>query len=106
MNIAHDHGAGGDRAAFWLLLLALGLALLHFFSYLDADLIRAGEARAAEIAREMVERGNFIIPTLNHQVSGETLTKPPLFHWLVAAVGSSFDWQNWAVRLPGMLAAP
>ncbi len=105
MNIAHDHGTGGDRAAFWLLLLALALALLHFVSYLDADLIRAGEARAAEIAREMVERGNFIIPTLNHEVSGETLTKPPLFHWLVAAVGSSFEWQNWAVRLPGMLAA-
>ncbi|MCP4126508.1 MAG: phospholipid carrier-dependent glycosyltransferase, partial [Gammaproteobacteria bacterium] len=42
-----------------LLLLAL-FSLAFFFSNINADLIRAGEARAAEIAREMLERGNFI----------------------------------------------
>jgi 4-amino-4-deoxy-L-arabinose transferase-like glycosyltransferase len=94
-----------ERSLVLLLLLALALALLNFFSFLDADLIRAGEARAAEIAREMVERGNFILPTLNHEITASTLTKPPLFHWFVAAVGAPFEWQNWAVRLPPTLFA-
>jgi 4-amino-4-deoxy-L-arabinose transferase-like glycosyltransferase len=94
-----------ERPLVLLFLLALALALLYFFSFLDADLIRAGEARAAEIAREMVERGNFILPTLNHQITPTTLTKPPLFHWSLAAVGAPFEWQNWAVRLPPTLFA-
>ncbi len=94
-----------ERPLALLLLLALALALLYFFSFLDADLIRAGEARAAEIAREMVERGNFILPTLNHEITAGTLTKPPLFHWLVASIGIQFEWQNWAVRLPSLLFA-
>ncbi len=93
------------RSLVLLLLLTLALALLYFLSFLDADLIRAGEARAAEIAREMVERGNFILPTLNHEITSTTLTKPPLFHWSLAAVGAPFEWQNWAVRLPSVLFA-
>ncbi len=88
-----------------LLLFALALILLYFFSFLDADLIRAGEARAAEIAREMVERGNFILPTLNHEITPTTLTKPPLFHWSLATIGAPFEWQNWALRLPPILFA-
>lgn len=99
----YDDDKGG--ALLILLLLALFLSVVFLFSFLDADLIRAGEARAAEIAREMVERNNFIVPSLNHVVSAQTLTKPPLFHWLVAAVGSTFEWSNWAVRLPSLLVA-
>ncbi len=100
---SNDHNT--DRAVLVLLLFTLFLSIVYFLSFLDADLIRAGEARAAEIAREMVERNNFILPSLNHEVSAGTLTKPPLFHWLVAAVGSAFEWSNWAVRLPSVLAA-
>lgn len=94
-----------SRSLLFLLLITLALSVLFFFSCLDADLVRAGEARAAEIAREMLERGNLIMPSLNYQVAANTMTKPPLYHWLVAALGSNFDWQNWAMRLPALLAA-
>jgi len=88
-----------------LLLLLVVFSLIYFFSNINADLIRAGEARAAEIAREMLERGNFVLPSLNHRVSAESLTKPPLYHWILIAVSAPFDWPNWAVRLTSVMAS-
>ncbi len=87
-----------------LLLLAL-FSLVFFFSNINADLIRAGEARAAEIAREMLERGNFILPSLNHVVARESLTKPPLYHWMLILTSAPLDWSNWAVRLTSVMAS-
>jgi len=40
------------------------------------------ESRSAEIAREMIEGGNWLTPTLNYVAYFE---KPPLMHWLIAA---------------------
>ena len=87
-----------------LILIAL-FSLVYFVSNMGADLIRAGEGRAAEIAREMLERGNFVLPSLNYEVSGTTLTKPPLYHWMLIATGAPFDWQNWAMRITTVMAA-
>lgn len=88
-----------------ILLLVVIFSLLYFLSNLNSDLISAGEARAAEIAREMLERGNFILPSLNHVVSAESLTKPPLYHWMLIALSAPFDWPNWAVRLTSVMAS-
>jgi 4-amino-4-deoxy-L-arabinose transferase-like glycosyltransferase len=94
-----------SKAPVVLLLLTVVFSLLYFISNLNADLIAAGEARAAEIAREMLERGNFILPSLNHVVSAESLTKPPLYHWMLIVVAAPFDWPNWAVRLTSVMAS-
>ncbi len=102
---------GGERInRDWLIqLILLGLtvlfSLVYFLSNMGSDLISAGEARAAEIAREMLERGNFVLPSLNHEVSAETMTKPPLYHWMLIVTGAPFDWQNWSVRITSVLSA-
>lgn len=103
--VATNRDHAWSKAPVVLLLLIAVFSLLYFFSNLDSDLIRNGEARAAELAREMLERGNFILPSLNHVVSAESLTKPPLYHWMLIAVAAPFDWPNWAVRLTSIIAS-
>lgn len=94
------------RPAHLLLLALVALfSLVYFISNIGADLIRAGEGRAAEIAREMLERGNFVLPSLNYLVNAHSLTKPPLYHWMLIVTGAPFDWQNWAMRLTTVLSA-
>jgi 4-amino-4-deoxy-L-arabinose transferase-like glycosyltransferase len=93
------------RANLILLALIVLFSLIYFVSNMGADLIRAGEGRAAEIAREMLERGNFILPSINYVVDAHSLTKPPLYHWMLIATGGPFDWQNWAMRLTTVMAA-
>ncbi|GMR08816.1 MAG: hypothetical protein BMS9Abin26_1823 [Gammaproteobacteria bacterium] len=84
-------------------LIAISAAYLYLTS--GFDLVSGGEARAAEIAREMLARGNFILPSLNYEVSTETMTKPPFYHWLLIGSGVLFDWSNRAMHLPSALAA-
>ena len=100
-----DITTNSQRAQLILLLLIVLFSLSYFISNMGADLIRAGEGRAAEIAREMLERGNFILPSLNYVVDGHSLTKPPLYHWMLIVTGAPFDWQNWAVRLTTVVSA-
>ncbi|HYX26254.1 MAG TPA: phospholipid carrier-dependent glycosyltransferase [Thermoanaerobaculia bacterium] len=70
------------------LLLALA-AFLVFFAGLGAyPLIEPDEGRYAEIPREMLAGGDFVLPHLNGVLYFE---KPPLYYWLNAA----------ALSLPG-----
>lgn len=103
-NVVTNKVFAWNKAQVVLLLLIVLLSLLYYLSNLNSDLIAAGEARAAEIAREMLQRGNFILPSLNHVVSAESVTKPPLYHWMLIAFAAPFDWPNWAVRLTSVLA--
>ncbi len=104
-GVATNKALAWSKAQVVLLLLVVLFSLLYYLSNINSDLIAAGEARAAEIAREMLERGNFILPSLNHVVSAESVTKPPLYHWMLIALAAPFDWSNWAVRLTSVLAA-
>ena len=55
---------------------------LFFYKLGDANFYHIrNESRRAEIVREMLEKGNWIVPTLEGEI---TLTKPPLFYWMVA----------------------
>lgn len=68
-------------------LLILVLSFISFFSNLwvkDADLM---EARNLITAREMVESGNWLIPTLNGNLRFE---KPPLPTWITAGIMKLF----------------
>jgi 4-amino-4-deoxy-L-arabinose transferase-like glycosyltransferase len=59
------------------------------------------EARDGLVARDMVERGHWLIPRMGGRVYPY---KPPLFHWLVALL-SRRGVTEWSLRLPSVLAA-
>jgi len=63
---------------------------------------RHGEARRAEVSREMVVSGDWAVPHLN----GEPfVTKPPLFYWAVAAMFTlTGQFDELSARLPSMIA--
>ena len=64
------------------LFLALTMGLLFFLMLGSRPLFTPDEGRYAEIAREMVVRGDYITPTLN---GIKYFEKPALFYWLGAA---------------------
>ncbi len=78
-----------------LLLLFLSAALMRDLTYPD-------ELRYAEVAREMLERGTWALPTLNYEVYPD---KPPLFFWLLALSMGLLGATPLAAILPSMLAA-
>ena len=86
-----------------LALLALAGALLYLPALGARDLWNPDEARYAEVAREMRERGDWLVPHLNGAVYGE---KPPLYFWAIAAASAPFGRvTEAAARLPSALAA-
>lgn len=84
----------GIRTVAVLTLLILPAILLYptrSFRLLEPD-----EGRYAEIAREMVQNNEWIVPTLQ----GEPyLDKPPLFYWLVAFSYRAFGVSDEVARL-------
>ena len=84
---------------------ALGLLLvlpaLVLYPCLSFPLFDPDEGRYAEIPREMLARGDWVVPHLQ----GEPyLDKPPLFYWLVMVSFRAFGAHDWAARLVPALA--
>jgi len=79
--------------------------LLLFFAFLGLyaagdwalPLVDRDEPRFAEASREMLERGDFIVPYFNDQVRFD---KPPLIYWLQDACYKLFGTSEFAARLP------
>ena len=92
-------------AAVLILILCMLVVLGLYLGAADLDVTGAGESRTAEIAREMYQRGDYLLPSLRGEVSVESLTKPPLFHWVLIASASPFDWANFSLRIPSILSA-
>jgi 4-amino-4-deoxy-L-arabinose transferase-like glycosyltransferase len=88
------------RAAHYALLLtataALTLPGLGSFSLWDID-----EGLNAEAAREMLESGNWVVPTFNFK---PRTAKPALLYWLQAFSYQRFGVNEFAARLPSALA--
>jgi 4-amino-4-deoxy-L-arabinose transferase-like glycosyltransferase len=83
----------------WILL---ALTLFTFFFLLGSRALNEpDEGRYSEIAREMIETGNWLVP---HFWYLPHLDKPPMTYWLVAASMKLFGHSEWAVRLPLALA--
>lgn len=59
------------------------------------------EARFATIARAMVETGDWIVPRFNDSLA---VDKPVLMHWCMAAWMTVFGTNEFAARLPSMIA--
>ena len=87
------------RWAPFLVLCVVSSALLY--PYLSFFLFEPDEGRYAQIPREMLSRGDWIVPTLQ----GEPyLDKPPRFYWLVMGAFQLFGFHDWAARLIPALA--
>ena len=85
-------------APFFILCVVSGALLYPCLSFL---LFEPDEGRYAQIPREMLTRGDWIVPTLQ----GEPyLDKPPLFYWLVMGSYQLFGFHDWAARLVPALA--
>ncbi len=90
-------GNSGKAALFATILLVLVLSGARM-----RDLTYPDELRYAEVAREMLERRTWALPTLNYEVYPD---KPPLFFWLVALSMGLLGATPLAAVLPSILAA-
>ncbi|MFZ0199896.1 MAG: glycosyltransferase family 39 protein [Candidatus Sulfotelmatobacter sp.] len=82
------------------LLLAGFCAFLFFYGLGQFGLIGADEPRYAQVAREMLERHDWITPVLGGQ---PWLEKPPLYYWQAMLTYRIFGVSDWAARLPSAL---
>jgi hypothetical protein len=81
----------------WLLLIPAAL----LYGSLSFHLFEPDEGRYAEIPREMLARGDWVVPYLQ----GEPyLDKPPLLYWLVMTSYRIFGIHDWSARLVSALA--
>ena len=84
----------------WYVVLAMAAILL--FGRLGSPLLEPEEARYAEIPRQMLAEGRFVIPVWHGE---DYLHKPPLLYWLVMASYQIFGVHDWAARLIPVLAS-
>jgi dolichol-phosphate mannosyltransferase len=88
--------AGWTRRTNLAAIMLITMAALLFFARLRSPLLEPEESRYAEIPRQMLLEGRWIVPVLH----GETyLQKPPLLYWLVMMSYSIFGVHDWAARL-------
>ena len=87
--------AGGARwmALAWLVVFWR----LGYTTFLDPD-----EAHYAEITREMLRAGSWLVPLLDGQ---PFIDKPVLFHWIQGLSMWAFGESEFSARLPSALAA-
>jgi 4-amino-4-deoxy-L-arabinose transferase-like glycosyltransferase len=80
--------------------LALVAAICYFFFFFGLGafgLTGADEPRYAQIAREMLARHDWIVPTLN---GSPWLEKPALLYWKMMNSYAIFGMSDWAARIP------
>ena len=84
------------------LLLAGFCGFLFLYGLGQFGLIGADEPRYAQVAREMLQRRDWITPVLYGQ---PWLEKPPLYYWQAMIAYWIFDASDWSARLPSALDA-
>jgi 4-amino-4-deoxy-L-arabinose transferase-like glycosyltransferase len=66
----------------WVLIwVIIGSGIILFFNLWSRNLEYHGYVRYAEVAREMIRSGDWVVPHLNGDIY---IDKPPLFFWLIA----------------------
>lgn len=84
------------------LLLAGFCTFLFFYGIGQFGLIGADEPRYAQVAREMLERNDWVTPTLGGR---PWLEKPPLYYWQAMMVYSALGVSDVTARLPSGIDA-
>jgi 4-amino-4-deoxy-L-arabinose transferase-like glycosyltransferase len=84
------------------LLLAGFCGFFFFYGLAEFGLIGADEPRYAQVAREMLQRQDWITPVLGGQ---PWLEKPPLYYWQAILAYRIFGVSDWAARLPSAVDA-
>lgn len=93
-----SNGPQNTALAFTLVFF---LAIIAAFSFQGSrGLYETTEGRYAEAAREMVETGRYLVPTLDYQPHW---TKPPLAYWGIATGIILFGQNEWGVRFMNSL---
>ncbi|GIW80389.1 MAG: hypothetical protein KatS3mg105_2196 [Gemmatales bacterium] len=82
-------------------LVAVVLPALLLYPCLSFHLFEPDEGRYAEIPREMLARGDWLVP---HLAGQPYLEKPPLMYWLVMVSYRLFGVYDWSARLVPALA--
>lgn len=85
-----------------VLLIAGFCAFLFFYGVGQFGLIGADEPRYAQVAREMLERRDWITPVLSGQA---WLEKPPLYYWQAMLAYSLYGVSDAAARVPSAFDA-
>jgi 4-amino-4-deoxy-L-arabinose transferase-like glycosyltransferase len=85
-----------------VLLLAGFCAFLFFYGLGQFGLIGADEPRYAQVAREMLERHDWVTPTLGGHA---WLEKPPLYYWQAMLAYSVLGVSDTAARIPAAVDA-
>lgn len=82
-------------------LVYLAVACVAFLPGILAPADWVGtEARRLQIALEMAQHGDWLVPTLGQE---PTLSKPPLHYWVLRVLTTWFPGQDWLLRTPGPL---
>ena len=93
------------RGALWrrdLVFITVALGVLFGFRLGSYPLANPDEGRYAEVPREMVERGDYVIPRLNGVLYFE---KPPMLYWLNAVSIRFLGTSEWYLRMwPALFA--
>src|SRR5882724_11701517 len=82
--------------------LFFGCLLFHIVGTWNLPLIDRDEPRFAEASREMIERGDYIVPHFNNQYRFD---KPPLTYWFQVVSYRLFGQNDFAARFPTAVAA-
>lgn len=101
MTISHNPHTDSRKYIVFLGIVCC-IALLPFLGLTDFN--TKGEPREAVVAYSILEQDNWILPTNN---GGEIPYKPPLLHWLIAAMSVIFNCgvvSEYTSRLPSALA--
>jgi 4-amino-4-deoxy-L-arabinose transferase-like glycosyltransferase len=93
------HAVGERRWLIWILVFAVAVRIVTLGAY---PLMDNTEARYAEIARKMVETGDWVMPQVKYGVP--FWSKPPLSIWLTSVTYLGFGVNEFAARLSSLIA--
>ena len=100
-TVPADRSRRSFRAVHFFLLLVVA-ACMFFAGIGRLALIEPDEGRNAEVAREMLAKGDWITPHFNNF---SYLDKPPVFFWAVASSFKVGGLSEASARFPSALAA-
>ena len=90
------------RSSLLTIVILIGLALPYFINLGVSSIWDGSEAFYAETPREMLTTGDWLSPHFNFE---PRVNKPPLTYWAVLISYKILGVHEFAVRLPGALAA-